>query len=181
MARKKRVLLLIDGSNFYYKLKDLGLSNLLEFDFSGFVESLVEEGRLIRAGYYIGKVRDQGSKKGKKMHADQQRLFAKLKEHGLYYSLGFLLKTDGVYHEKGVDVNMAVDMVVAAYEDEVDKILLLSSDTDLLPAVRVVKEKGKEVEYVGFSRQPSLALVANCTESRLLKKKDLVSFVKGRK
>ena len=40
------------------------------------------------------------------------------------------------------------------------------------------KEKGKTVEYVGFSHQPSLAMVANCSESKLLKKEDLLPFIK---
>ena len=39
-------------------------------------------------------------------------------------------------------------------------------------------EKGKIVEYVGFSHKPSVALVARCSESHLLKKEDIKPFVK---
>ena len=115
------------------------------------------------------------------MLADQQRLFAHLHRHKVRYSLGYLLKSGGKFHEKGVDVNMAVDILVAAYEDLCDHIILVSSDTDLLPAIKKGKEKGKTVEYVGFSHQPSLAMVANCSESRLLKQEDLLPFVKEKK
>jgi len=72
---------------------------------------------------------------------------------------------------------MAVDILVAAYEKLCDHIILVSSDTDLLPAVKKAQEKGVSVEYIGFSHKPSLAMIANCAESRLLKKEDFLSFI----
>lgn len=115
------------------------------------------------------------------MFANQQRLLAQLKKHGVKYSLGYLLRSESKFHEKGVDVNIAVDMLVAAYENMADKIILVSSDTDLIPAVKKVREKGKNVEYIGFSHQPSVAMVANCSSSRLLTKDDLKKFVQEKK
>lgn len=111
------------------------------------------------------------------MLANQQKLSSHLKRHQFRYSLGFLLKSDGRFHEKGVDVNIAVDILVATYENLCESIILVSSDTDLLPAIKKAKEKGKKVEYVGFSHQPSLAMVANCSTSRLLTKEDLQKFL----
>ena len=73
-------------------------------------------------------------------------------------------------------MNIAVDMLVAAYEDTADRIILVSSDTDLLPAIKKAKYRGKVVEYIGFSHAPSLAMVANCSVSRLLTREDLISF-----
>jgi len=87
------------------------------------------------------------------------------------------LKSAGKFHEKGVDVNIAVDILVATYENLCDRIILVSSDTDLLPAIKKAKEKGKRVEYIGFSHMPSIAMVANCSESRLLKKEDIMPFL----
>lgn len=113
------------------------------------------------------------------MHAHQQKLLAHLKKHNFEYSLGYLLKPDRRFHEKGVDVNIAVDILVSAYEDLCDRIILVSSDTDLLPAIKKPKEKGKIIEYIGFSHQPSLAMIASCSESRLLGREDLTMFVKG--
>lgn len=112
------------------------------------------------------------------MLANQQKLFANLKRHNFKYVLGYLLKNDGMYHEKGVDVHIAVDMVVAAYEKTCDRIILVSSDTDLEPAIKKAKAEGKIVEYVGFSHKASVAMVRFCTESRLLTKEDLLSFIK---
>lgn len=175
---KKRCIILIDGSNFYFKLKDLKLHNLLSLDFSGFIKKLAKDFEIVKTIYYVGKIRTDGTKKTKEMHNNQQKLFEHLKKHKINYSLGYLLKSDGRFHEKGVDVNIAVDILVATYENLADKIILVSSDTDLLPAIRKTKEKNKKIEYVGFSHMPSVAMVANCSESTLLKKEDLESFVK---
>lgn len=174
----QRCLVLIDGSNFYFKLKDLHLHSLLEFNFSKFAKFLIRSEKLIGAKYYVGRVRQDGTEHVDKMLANQQKLFENLKQHKFRYELGYILKSGKEYHEKGVDVNIAVDMLVAAYENLCDRIILVSSDTDLAPAINKAQEKGKIVEYVGFSHKPSVAMVRFCKESRLLVKEDLELFVK---
>ena len=87
------------------------------------------------------------------------------------------MKNNGIYHEKGVDVHIAVDMLTAAFENEADRIILVSSDTDLEPATEKAKKKGKIIEYVGFSHKASVAMVRFCSESTLLKKEDLLEFI----
>lgn len=173
-----RCLILIDGSNFYFKLKDLKLHNLLQFDFSEFARFLVRSGKIIDSRYYVGKVRQDGTKKADSMLADQQKLFSALKHHKYHYELGYLLKTKGTYHEKGVDVHIAVDMLEVAYENSCDRIILVSSDTDLAPAIEKARKKGKIVEYIGFSHLPSIAMVRFCSESRLLTREDIEQFIK---
>lgn len=174
---KKSCIVLIDGSNFYFKLKDLKLHHLLDFNFSGFIKHLAKDTEIIQATYFVGAVRTDGTQKVQQMFNNQRRLFAHLRQHKFKYSLGYLLKSANKFHEKGVDVNMAVDILVATYEDLCDQIILVSSDTDLLPAIKKAKEKGKTIEHIGFSHQPSIAMVANCSKSRLLTKEDLEPFV----
>lgn len=152
----------------------------MEFNFFEFVRMLAGKDNIVHATYYIGKVSTKPqSEKGKKMLANQQKLFEHLKKHGINYSLGYLLKSGGVYHEKGVDVNIAVDILVAAYENLCDRIILVSSDTDLLPAIKKAREKGKKIEYVGFAHQRSYALINLCSKYKLLTSKDLQPFVKS--
>ena len=176
----EKCLILIDGSNFFFKLKDLQLHNLLELDFEAFVKFLAGSKKIIGAKYYVGKVKQDGSAKADKMLANQQKLFENLKHHHVEYVLGYLLKNNGIYHEKGVDVHIAVDILVATYENICDRIIVVSSDTDLEPAIKKAREKGKIVEYVGFSHKPSVAMVRFCTESILLKKEDITPFIKAR-
>lgn len=174
---KRRCIIIIDGSNFYFKLKDLRLNHLLKFNFSSFARKLAKNCELVKCTYHVGKIRTDGTKKTSELHTNQQKLFEHLKKNKVNYSLGYLLKSDGKFHEKGVDVNIAVDILVNTYENLADRIIIVSSDTDLLPAIKKAKEKGKVVEYVGFSHKVSVALVANCSESTLLKKEDLEYFI----
>lgn len=176
--KNKRSIILIDGSNFFYKLKDLNLHNLLQFDFSGFAKMLSKDHSIINASYYVGAVRTDGTKKTQQMLSNQQKLLAHLKNNGFNYVLGYLLKSDGDWHEKGVDVNIAVDILVATYENICDRIILVSSDTDLLPAIKKARGKGKVVEYIGFSHSRSYAMINNCINYHLLKREDLVPFAK---
>lgn len=177
---KKRCIVLIDGSNFYFKLKDLHLHDQTKFDFAAFAKMLAGEDQIIRTNYYVGAVRTDGTKKVQKMFNQQRKLLAHLKKLGVNYSLGYLLKSDGNFKEKGVDVRMAVDILVVAYEDLADRIILICSDTDLLPATAKAMEKGKIVEYIGFAHQPSNAMKLQCSKFKLLKKDDFLPFVKGR-
>lgn len=148
----------------------------MNFNFAKFAIYLSRKRTVATSRYYIGKVRQDGSKKADQMVANQQKLFAKLKKAKFEYVLGYLLKSAGKFHEKGVDVQMAVDMLVASYENKCDRIILISSDTDLAPPIAKAQEKGKIVEYVGFSHQPSVAMVSFCKESRLLTKEEIEQF-----
>ena len=177
----KRVFIIIDGSNFYHKLKELSFTDLLKFNFSGFAKFLAGNKKIVSCRYYVGAVREiPQNPRTKKLLADQQRLLIQLKKQNFSYALGYLLKTDR-YHEKGVDVNISVDILVGTYENLYDRFVIVSSDTDLLPAIIKAKEKGKEIEYVGFSHQPSFALIRYATETRLLHKEDLMPFVSKKK
>jgi uncharacterized LabA/DUF88 family protein len=167
----------MDGSNFYFKLRDIQLHQLLTFDFSQFCTFLAKDQQVISATYYVGAVRTDGTGKTQQLYQNQRKLLSHLRKHNLCYSLGYLLKSDGKFREKGVDVNIAVDMLIAAYENLCDTIYLVSSDTDLLPAIKQAQKKGKQVTYVGFSHQLSTALVANCGETRSLTHDDLQVFI----
>lgn len=173
----EKCLILIDGSNFYFKLKGLELHNLLTFNFPGFGKFLASGEKIVGINYYVGKIRTDGTAQTEKLFAGQQKLIAVLKRQKVHYIFGYLLKSGCVYHEKGVDVNIAVDIVVSAFEKSCDRIILVSSDTDLIPAIKKAREKGLAVHYVGFSHRPSVALVATCNQSRLLTREDLIRFI----
>lgn len=176
LKMKNRALILIDGSNFFFKLKELELGKLLKFDFAKFADYLIDDDKKVEVRYYIGKIRQDKTKKSKILFDAQQRLLGQLRKAKVRYCFGYLLKSNGKYHEKGVDVQIAVDMIVAAYENLCDKIILISSDTDLAPAIAKAREKNKIVEYVGFSHNPSVAMVSFCSRSRLLTKNELEKF-----
>lgn len=94
----QKCIIFIDGSNFYFKLRDLGLDNLLEFDFAKFANNLASRNCLVKAVYYVG-------------------------------------------------------------------------------AIKIARQKGKLVEYVGFSHRPSMIIKTNCDSYRFFSKESLLPFI----
>jgi len=176
---KERIFIQIDGNNFYHRLKETGLKNLLAFNYKKLAEFLLSRNNkiLISSKYYIGAIKEEeGNIISKKLMIGQQKLLGSLQKQGWQIGFGNMLKTD-VYHEKGVDVLIATDMLVGAYENLYDKLFLISSDTDLLPAIDKAKQLGKIIEYIGFSHQPSHAMIDRCSSAFLLREEDLQGFI----
>lgn len=182
---QNRVLIFIDGNNFYYKLRDItsekkDIVKLLDFDYREFAKNLIKENELIEIRYYVGAIKRQnGSNKEKseKLYANQQKLIAKLQQQNIPVVLGNLIQhPDKSFHEKGVDVRIAVEMIRLARENKYDIAYLLSSDTDLVPAIEEVKSFNKQVYYVGVSRGQSFGLTKVSNYTILLREEDIVPY-----
>ena len=179
-----RAFVFIDGSNFYFKMRTLqekmhvGYA-LQSFDFRAFSEWLIEPNNLGEIYYYIGAVKQQAdNEKSLRMYADQQRLFRKLQNQNINAVLGHLIRhPDKTYHEKGVDVRLAVEMIRYARQDKYDIAYLLSSDTDLVPAVEEVQSFGKQVQYVGIPKGQSYGLTKAANDVRLIRAEDVTPFL----
>lgn len=176
---KMKVAVFIDGSNFYGKLKELNIKHTSKFDFIGFAQNLTKGKSLTYIGYYVGQVRkEKGNAKSELLYANQQKLFAHLQKTIPQIKIirGHIQNYNGIYKEKGVDVRIALDLFRLAIENQYDKAVLLSSDSDLIPAVRMVQARGKEIEYIGFSHNTSMALIKECKAKRLLTSDDINPF-----
>jgi len=173
-----RSIVIIDGSNLYHKLRSLDLSKLHQFDYFGFCQSLTKGSKLIQLYFCIGKIHaKQQDAKARKMMAKQQSLVTRLQKQDFIIQFGYLLKYNDHFHEKGTDIQMAVDLLRGAYKNTYDIAYLISSDSDLIPAIAEVQALSKTVEYVGFHHQPSYALLKTCKQSRLLDKTDFEPFL----
>jgi len=178
-----KVIIFIDGSNFYHRLKFLTKEkpkvSLLNFNLIGFCNWLCEKDSLVEIRYYIGAVRRQSNNpKSEKMYANQQRLFFKLQQNGIKVVLGQLIQhPDKSYHEKGVDVKLAVEMIRLARQGKYDVAYLLSSDTDLIPAVEEVFSSKKTVKYVGAADSQSFGLSKITGDYLLLRPEDIEPFL----
>jgi len=183
-----RAMVFVDGNNFYFKLRDLttltigGYVSLRGFDFMGFSQWLSQPSQLIEVRYYIGAMkRQRNNEKSEKMFSDQQRLFAHLQQQDIRITLGQLIQhPDKTFHEKGVDVRLAIEMVRFAREDRYDLAFLVSSDTDLVAAVEEVKSLGKSVHYVGIPKGQSFGLTKVCNDTLLLRPEDVRPFLSTR-
>jgi hypothetical protein len=67
--------------------------------------------------------------------------------------------------EKGVDVRIATDMLEDAYTDKQNTIVIISSDTDLCPALHKVKARNKKVIYVCMADSVNRAVSAVASET----------------
>jgi uncharacterized LabA/DUF88 family protein len=179
----KKVFVFIDGSNFYFKLKELnsrldGGFSLLNFQFRKFAEWLARPNDLIEIRYYIGAIkRKRNNHKSEELYANQQKLVGKLQQQNVNIVFGQIIQhPDKTYHEKGVDVRLAVEMIRFARQDKYDQAYLLSSDTDLVPAVEEVKAFGKTVQYVGIPKGQSYGLSTVSDDVRLLRPEEIQQF-----
>jgi len=175
----ERVAIYIDGGNFHKKLKDPQVCPPAGtfFDFNKFVNYLANGRTLISKRYYVGIVRNlDGTPKSAGMVRSQQKFLARLENDGFVIKRGRIVY-DHAIREKGVDVKFAVDLVVGAFENIYDTAIVVSSDTDLIPAINYLKHKKKKIEYVGFSHAPSLGMIKSSDINVLLQKKDIDGFV----
>ncbi|HLC74181.1 MAG TPA: NYN domain-containing protein [Candidatus Nanoarchaeia archaeon] len=154
MNSSEKVMIFIDGSNFYHILKDYFKKGktLMDFNFEKFVHNLINGRKLVRTYYYsapLDKTKDEET------YAKQQKFFEKLKKLPDFELMlcrmqkGFI-NNQKIYQVKEDDIHIAVDMVKFAYNDAYDTAILISTDGDFVPAIEAVKEKGKRVENVGF-------------------------------
>lgn len=177
MNEKEKVFIFIDGNNFYHRLKELRLSNLLSFDYEKFIKFLISHRFLVSKNYYIGAIREESNNpKSKQLMIGQRKLTGKLQKDNWVVKFGHMLKTDD-YHEKGVDVQIATDLLIGVYEDLYNTAILITSDTDLIPAIIKARSMKKKIEYIGFSHKPSYALIKHSDVRRLLTKEDINQFL----
>ncbi len=188
MLKKERVAVYIDGSNTYNKLKGLGIpEKSTRFDLSAFIKHLAGERNVVAKRYYVGIVRDvDKSEKAEKMVKSQQRFLNALKTEDFTIKPGRIMYDNGRIREKGVDVKLSVDLVIGAVDNVYDTAIVISSDTDLIPAIQYARyNKKKIVEYIGFGISPSsensgvspsLGMIKECSVSRVFSDTDLKQF-----
>jgi uncharacterized LabA/DUF88 family protein len=149
---EEKIVIFIDGSNLYFSVKRA--FGITKVDFHKLLEFLRQGRKLLRAYFYITSVPDQKDKE----EARKQQKFLNFLRNVPYLEIkyGRLEKREtkcnacGVksvcWVEKGVDVNLAVDMVRMAYQNSYDTAIIVSGDGDFSSAVEAVKNAGKNVE-----------------------------------
>ena len=178
-----KAIVFIDGSNFYYRLKYLSRNfkkiSLLNFNYRKFCQWLCNDFELIDIRYYIGAVkRRRNNPKSQKMYSDQQRLFKNLLRQDIKVITGQLIQhKDKTFHEKGVDVRIAVEMIRFARQNKFDTAFLISSDTDLVPAVEEVFSFGKKVKYICAPDCKSFGLTKTAGDYLVLREEEVKNFL----
>ena len=150
----ERVMIFIDGSNLYHSLKNIfGRTDL---DIGRFCHRLLGRRKLIRIYYYNAKV---GYKQEPERYKQQQAFLTSV--NAIPYSelrLGRLVYTNWPSvppYEKGIDVQLATDMLTHSFKNNYDVAILVAGDNDFVGALQALKENGKHVEVALFGKKGS--------------------------
>jgi len=167
-SKNKRVIIYIDGSNFYFSIKDTFNSKI---NIEKFCKKLVKENELVQIKYYISPVGESNPE----MYAEQQKFFEKLKKiNKLKIIFGRLEKhkkdEKSFYVEKASDVNLALDLVLDSVNDNYDEAYLISNDGDFSGAVKAAVERfNKHVVYVAIGNRKSISYHLKKVASKTIK------------
>jgi len=121
-SKKKKVVIYIDGSNFYFSIKS---KFNIKINIEKFCKKLVGNKELIKINYYIASL---NQKTNPKQHLEQQKFFEELKKIDKLNIIPDRLekrKRDGeiFYVEKASGVNLALDLVLDAEKEFMMKLI----------------------------------------------------------
>ncbi len=162
---EERVMIFIDGSNFYHGMKEMVRRTKVipittAFNYYKFSRILAKDRRLIRLYYYSGLRNEQ---EDPKKYQSQKGFFDQMRRTPFCtLRLGRLVKRGDAYIEKGVDVLLTVDLIRLARLNNYDTAILVSGDGDFVEAVKDVQDMGKNIELTYFSHDLSMDLRNTC-------------------
>ncbi len=147
-----RVMIFIDGSNLYHSLKSF--FKRTDIDMGKFGQKLLEKRRLIRVYYYNARV---GRKEEPERYKNQQVFldgvgaipYTELRLGRLVYNNW----PNSPPYEKGVDIQLATDMITHSFKNNYDVAILVAGDNDYVGALQAVKDNGKNVEVALFGKE----------------------------
>jgi len=139
----QRVALLIDVQNLYYSAKNLygGRVNFREI-----LKTAVSQRSLIRAFAYVVRTKT----------GEEKPFFEALTKMGIETRIRDLQEFYGGLKKADWDVGITVDGIRIA--PSVDTIVLASGDGDFLQLIEYLKNQGKRIEIIAFSRSASAKL-----------------------
>ena len=195
MTNRNESVVYIDGQNFLFRAAEIlvpkGLieikDDITAFDFKYLFENALKGEELLLRYYGTNlkriKLTPELDIKTAKIIDITRRLKNSLINQGVDFVVSGRLKLrdsdickkcgsrDQRLQEKGVDVGIAVDMVSESRTGYT--IYLVSSDTDLLPAVKKARAAGAEVVYVGFAKALTHALAENASRVVVLREAEV--------
>lgn len=188
-----KAILYIDGENLRHYIKEVLRkkntpnkdATLLKVDLSKLLDKVLKEIIISKKIYYSAKLRQHKAtlKKSKELIQKQRILKTKLEKQGFDFVMSGNVrpqkiridrKSKIVFKEKGVDVKIAVDLVVDACDKKIKTAILCSSDSDLQPAIKEVRKRGVKVIYLGFEVNPNKGLMYTTNRAILIRNSEVL-------
>jgi len=145
----QRLAIFIDGGYLDYVLRDLGLFGKL--DYALFADALTGNDDLLRAYYYhclpyqsAVPTPEESQRFGnmQKFLAAVERTPRYLVRQGRLAARGYRKDGTPVFEQRQVDILMATDIVLLSAKRQVGEIVVVSGDSDFLPAVKIARDEG---------------------------------------
>jgi len=153
-----RAIAYVDGFNLYNGIHDAYEHKYLWLDLVKLLTNLRPSNELVKVKYFTSILLDEPDAQGrqaeyigalKAQYPDQievipgrfQRKKMKCKGCGAEW---------GSYEEKETDVNIAIEMVSDALSGETENLYIVSADSDLVPAVKLIQARKPELFSIAF-------------------------------
>ena len=146
MDNKQKVIVYVDGFNFYFGLKEKKWKKYYWLNFVSFFESLLRPHQtLVEVKYFSARPINSGKSDRQDLLFSANKINPKFK-----LILGKYLKKDvtckncnSVIHsfeEKETDVRIATNIIADAYNNRCDVSVIVSADSDLIPPIELLRE-----------------------------------------
>jgi uncharacterized LabA/DUF88 family protein len=144
---KQRVIVYVDGFNFYYGLKSKGWKKYYWLDFVKFFEKMLEDGQeLVEVHYFSARpINDPTAFNNQISLFSANQLNPKFK-----LTLGKYLQKEircplcgrkfDSFEEKETDVRIASQIINDVYKNRCDISVIVSADSDLIPSIEIARE-----------------------------------------
>lgn len=146
--KSEKVIAYVDGFNLYFGLRDKGWRCYYWLDIKSLCQNLLKSHQhLILVKYFTSRIKAKASPDKQKRQSTYIEALNTVQGIKLYYGKYQLnpheCKNCGykreIPEEKMTDVQLAVEMVSDAYQNNYDTAFLISGDIDLVPSIEIVR------------------------------------------
>ncbi len=155
MNNKKKVAVYVDGFNLYHGLANLSTPHLKWLNLKSLAEKFIDHKiESIEKVYYFSAVATFMDKDTILRHRTYiealetvgiEFIGGNFKDKWLEYKNKHVQIKWKKHEEKETDVNISIYMVRDAIKGTYDKFILITNDTDIVPAVRIARTENKEL------------------------------------
>jgi uncharacterized LabA/DUF88 family protein len=153
-----------------------GKKNHLDFDIKKFAILLAKENKLFCKKIYLY----DAPPFGENIRLEKYKAFLSyLKKRGIIVREGRCQKIGNEYHQKGVDTLITMDLLKCAFEHQSDNFIIITADTDFVPVIKEVKEKGIKIILYCLQNRNRKFFLSNhlldiCDQAKLIKEEHFI-------
>lgn len=182
-------ILFIDGENLLHKVEEVlkqegvnkSKNDLAFIDLNKLFKEALQGFDVSRKIFYVARLHlhPDTKKKSEQLIKLQRKLRNNLVNQGYEFVIAGNVRAQKVgnkvvFREKGVDVKIGVDLVTFACDKKLETAILCSSDSDLQPAIKELRDRGTEVVYLGFETNPNKGLSYTTNRTILLRNPEVI-------